>query len=200
MAFIPWPDGCKITLNWEGYSFFWKNVLCYSKPSFSLLDMTTLADMFIPELRPSLQAIMPTGVVLHNVTATDMTFEGAAEYTTPGAGDHGTGAADMESPGISVVITERTPLRGRSYRGRIYFTGLDDQSLFEGLWQTARADEVLDQFAAWDAVAAGLGWTHCIASEMHNHIVTTPANLQPVTSMMIRSLVPGSQRRRNVRP
>jgi len=197
MAFIPWEDGCKIVMNWDYGVHYWKNVFCFVKASFSLLDMTALADMFIPELRPALQALMPEAVTLHNITATDMTSEGAAVYTTAGAGDHGTSVeGDVSGLGVAVVVTMRTPLRGRSYRGRSYFNGLAEGQCSTGIWLQAAVDEVLDQYEAWQAVALGLGWTLSVASTRHNGVVTTPAHIEPVTSMVVRSLIPGSQRKR----
>lgn len=71
------------------------------------------------------QSFMPTTLTLKNIIATDLTANGApsVEYTTdlPATGTN----VNVQMPNhVTVAISLRTPLRGRSYRGRLYHIGL----------------------------------------------------------------------------
>lgn len=200
MAFIPWPFGAKAILKWHQGSTIWQNHLAFTKPSFLYDDMIALSGALETGLRSSYRAMMSTSAYFDGVDVVNMEEEGAAMYNTAYAGAAGTSTEDYIPPSLCALVTLRTAKRGRSYRGRVYLGGFVETLLASSLWHSTLTEECVDQMGAWQADALVEGWTLCIASEMHNHVVTSPAEMVPVTSIVIRSSIPAHQRRRDRRP
>jgi hypothetical protein len=64
------------------------------------------------------------GVQLRDLRTANQPFVSSTGAATPG-----TGAGTALPPGVSLIITERTALAGKGYRGRIYLPGLDSAAL-----------------------------------------------------------------------
>jgi len=126
MPFIPVPNTVQVELLylWDGQEC--ANVLHYGQPGLtSITDMEEAGSILVAWWDASMQTLVPSTLSLTQIKLTDLNDESApvVEYTTglPLAGQH---ASPSLPNNVSVTITKRTLLRGRSFRGRIYHPGL----------------------------------------------------------------------------
>lgn len=126
MAYIPVPDTVRAELvyNWDGVVC--ENILDFEAAAQpTLVTMAELGAHLVNWWDTSMQSAMPTNLSLINVKLTDLsTVDGPVL-------DYGTGlplAGLSVSPSlpnnVALVLTKRTALRGRSYRGRVYIPGM----------------------------------------------------------------------------
>lgn len=200
MAFVPWTNGAQAILQWASGIGTWTNRLAFSKLSFNYQDMVDLSGAIETGLRTAYKGFLATTVTFYGVDVIDMRVFGAQSYVSPYAGAPGLDIRQVLPSSLSVVATLRTAGRGRAFRGRTYLAGFTEEYLNSGIWDVALTGEVVSQMEAWQAAAVTEGWTLCVATEMINHVPQSPAVLTPVTSIEVRSAIPGHQRRRDRRP
>lgn len=88
-------------------------------------EMDELGDAIITSWNSIIKPQMPTTLSLIEVKVVDLTTQiSPTVYITTGLPIVGTNVSPALPNNNSLVITKRTALRGRSYRGRIYFSGL----------------------------------------------------------------------------
>lgn len=200
MAFIPWPDGAMGVCQWTGTLGTWTNRLAFTKPSYVFQDMVDLSNSLNSSIFTAFKSKLSPAVTFYGWDVIDMRSFGAPAWVTPYAGAPGTGTGDEMPPSVCVVVTLRTALRGRAYRGRQYVAGFEEPQITNGVWLAACTDQVLEQWNTWQEVAQNVGWTLCIANTHINKQPRTEAYMVPVISQEIRSGIPGHQRRRDRRP
>lgn len=200
MAFIPWPDGAKVIYNWTSTLGDWANVFAFSKADFTFQDMTDLGNTLFAALRTNYKNFLSDQAGLHDVNVIDMRTFGALNYRTGAPTAQGLNANEILPLQESLIATLRTLGRGRSFRGRKYMAGFTEEDMSDGIWGSTLVTEVVDQLSAWKVVAQQYGWTQCIASEQLNKVPQSPANLYPISQIIVRNSTPGTQRRRVNRP
>lgn len=200
MAFVPWEDGAQAIFQWSCGLGTWTNRLAFSKGLFNYQDMANLSTNLEAALRTAYKNKLADTVTFYGVDIIDMRSFGAQAYISSYAGAPGLNITEVLPPSVSCVVTLRTSGRGRSFRGRTYLAGFAEDQLDAGIWDAGLTAEVLSQMGAWQLAAIGVGWTLSVATEMINKVPQSPATLTPVTSMDVRSAVPGHQRRRDRRP
>lgn len=133
MAYIPVPNTAQLELvfNWGGQVC--QNVLHYVKASpWTLSLLEDLCGAAIGEYVAQFNVNNPTNMQLISVRATDLASQNGPVYETsdtlPATGANGSPSLPNN---CAIVITKRTALRGRSYRGRIYHMGLTEGSVTE---------------------------------------------------------------------
>lgn len=96
----------------------------------------------------SMKTLVTSNYSLVNVTTTDLDPAGAPStiYTT-GLPNSGTLSGDSLPGNCALVISLRTALRGRSYRGRIYHCGLGESQTLLNQVQVPARDSIR---TAWD--------------------------------------------------
>lgn len=127
--------------------------------------------------------------------------------TSTGGATAGTGAASALPPGVALVISERTALAGRGFRGRVYLPGLDSVALTAGTGAVSAAANTaaLNFMTAVQTALTASGITLAIANPAraaytgrHNRAIPARVATQvPVTSMVARTTALTSQRRRS---
>jgi hypothetical protein len=154
----------------------------------------------------SYKAFVNAGCQFAGVAIRDLRTAGMPLVQSTGAATPGTGAGLALPPGVSAVITLRTANAGRNFRGRAYLPGLDSTSLnantgnFSAAFQTAAQNFMTEVETALTASNI----THAIANPARQQYTgkknavhpARAAAIVPVTSLLMRSLVPFSQRRR----
>lgn len=200
MAFIAWPDGAMAVFQWASGLGTWTNRMAFTKPDFTYVDMANLSAILEQAIRTSYKQLLADTVTFYGVDVIDMRAFGAQAYVTPYAGAPGLDTAEVLPSGVAVVITTRTPLRGRAFRGRMYLAGFAEDQLDAGIWDAGCTSECLSQVGAWRAVATASGWTHSVPTTQINKVPQSPAVMTPITSIAVRSGIPGHQRRRDRRP
>lgn len=155
-----------------------------------------------------LAALCPASTILQSVGIRSLVSANLPEFVGTGASVPGTGTGDPMPRAAAVVATLRTALAGRSYRGRVFFTGLnegqnDSVSTISAAAQTAVVAFVNAIGTALTAQGLSLAVLSPALPERPNSagglLPAKAAFATPVTSVTSRSAAWGSQRRRTHR-
>lgn len=144
---------------------------------------------------------------LANVQLRDMRTANQPWVLSTGAATPGTSVSAALPPGVSLVISERTALAGRGYRGRIYLPGLAANALVVGTGAASAAANTaaVNFINAVSAAMTANGVTLAIANPARaayagrrgRAIPARAAGIVPVTSVLARLTALTSQRRRS---
>lgn len=196
MAFQETVDGAMIRLNWnDSFQGNWSNTLWCSKSFFTSTDQGDLADELVSRLNNTLLDPLASSVTLTNVIVVDGRTEGAPQVIRPSGATGNTGG-DSVPLNLAVCITLRTPLRGRSYRGRVYIAGWTEGDMAGNGWSPATVNSALDIVSAVIDGAAQVGWQLGVRSGQLNNVLRAQAVVTPVINHLSRSGVVTTQRRR----
>lgn len=197
MTFIPVPRGVQLCFNFVTGGQAWQFCIQLQKTagSVTVTDLENVRDDAATWWTSDLKALMHPSTQGTNITATDMTTQGGP-ISTLVTGHLGTASGTALPNNAAVVVSHRTDLRGRSYRGRSYVGGLASSAL-------STATEIASGFitslgaAFIDLAAAELvnGFEHVIASRQHNGVATNPAVVHPVTAYIIDTHFDAQRRR-----
>lgn len=200
MAFQATQNGARVwcKLNWGGKEY--GNVLWFSKPEISYEDLEDLADVCLSAYKSSLTGSFNDDVVIGPFYAYDMRTSGGVVVQSTVATGAGTNASDPLPIATCVVATHYTANRGRAYRGRSYLGGFVEGDLINGVWQVSLANGITGMFGAIKTNAAAIGWTFGVRSGTLDGVQRAVAVVTPITTTLVRSTIPGSQRTRYGRP
>lgn len=200
MAFQPAQNALKVEMNWVGPGgLYWQNVLHFTKTDFDEDDVDLLlAIMALTYANSDLITKVVEEVSLGSLVGTDIRTQGSWQRELI-VGDPGENIGDMAAQGAALVATLRTDLRGRSYRGRFYMCGIADSELVDGAWIIGTASDVTEFLQQVADAALTIGFVFVVLSRWLNEVERLIALGQEITSIVVRSLAPGSQRRRNRR-
>lgn len=150
-------------------------------------------------------ARVTSGMSLTGVGLRDLNIPNQAEYIDAGAAVPGTGTGDMYAYSIALVVTLRTAMSGKSYRGRCYLPGLTETEVQSGGQPTTIANTSAAAFL--NAIRANL-----LTSNLRQSILSLPrpadsttnpptpqwdgANTEVTTAVIRNTVQVGSQRRR----
>lgn len=200
MTFIPVPDCAMARIEFAQGTQMFSIAPWFRKSDFLYTDHTALAELVDDIVGTALVPGTSASVNYTGVRVYDMRSDQApVVYVNTSAGP-GQGGAEFTPISDCIVLTLRTAERGRSGRGRLYFSGLSETSITLGLWNQATADMVTNFYADLRDGAFGIGWTAVVASKYHNGEPRQTAASYPVTQFEVRNLVVATQRRRIDRP
>lgn len=135
------------------------------------------------------------GTELRQITGTDLSQQGGPQSVRT-VGEFGSVTGTGLPLNAAIVTTERTQLRGRSYRGRMYLSGLTTTQMNgENAVNTTFLTTLLGWWTALIAQFSPNNLVWVVASKQHNKVVTDPAVTTVVTSVTIDPYI-DSQRRR----
>lgn len=200
MSFVPWDQGAMGVFQWSGPNGTWTNRFAYKKDNFTYNDMVALSQNLEANIRTAYKGFLADTVTFYGVDVIDMRSFGAQAYISAYAGAPGLDEGEILPASVCAVCTLRTPGRGRAFRGRTYLAGFSEAFLDGGIWDAGLTAEVLSQMGAWQQAAVSQGWTLCVATKQINKVPLALAQLNAVTSLDVRSAIPGHQRRRDRRP
>lgn len=198
MPFIPIPRGISICFPVEIASQKLEFCVTVQKASGVVVPSTDFDNIeaaieaaWATTLKPqmSIDATM-TGPII-----TDQSVEGGAQQIYPFV-QAGTVSSPALPNNAALVISHRTAKRGRSYRGRSYFTGIPTNKQLTPVSVTSTyASALVSAFITlMDAIGA-VGFPQIVASKQHNGAVTSPAATNLVTANIVDTNF-DSQRRR----
>jgi len=152
-----------------------------------------------------LKALTSDTVELQGVGIRDLRSANQVEYTQTSAPVAGTGAANPMPTQLAAVVTLRTDLAGKSYRGRVYIGGADeDQNDGTGRIAGAYNTAIVAFITAVKADMAAEGITLAIISAPRYANLPPPADIQTwagdltdVTAQVARDTHWDSQNRRD---
>lgn len=151
----------------------------------------------------NLAPIVSSNVELREVVGTSMTSASSpVGNAVPGSPLFGGSTANIVPGNVTMAISFRTGLRGRSFRGRNYAVGITEDQIagnqfvagLTALWQAAYDQLLLD--------SAGAGWEWVVASrfsgvDVNGDPIPRAAGVTtPVTSIVVVDNNVDSQRRR----
>lgn len=109
-------------------------------------------------------AACPTTTQLVRVGIRDMRVEHQPEFRDTGAAVTGTTALDQLPNGVAMCITLRTAGAGKSFRGRMYLSGFDENSNVAGLINVGTADTAITFVTAIRTAFSNNGLAMAVAS------------------------------------
>jgi hypothetical protein len=200
MAFKPAPDCVKAVIGYHMGTMYWTNSLWFRRAAFTNTDMTELADAIDAKVNTDLCPKMSDQCTYDGVKVYDMrTIDGLVVLNDDNA-SAGDNTGDPEPIDTALVLTLRTLYRGRSARGRLYFTGFLKNDLDDGLWKETLVTAVEGFYGAVHADALQLGWAPVIVSFQEDKVKLEEGFSRIITAWEVRSRIPGNQRRRLDRP
>lgn len=148
MEFIPVPGVAEVTFHQTSLGEKVVNVLHYFADTLtSAADLDVLAFEAFQWWATNAAPLLPDSVSLDFVRAKDLTTESGAQVEYGGSGpEPGQSASPALPNGCALVITKRTSIAGRSYRGRIYVCGLIESNVDGNTVQPTTVTNWLD---AW---------------------------------------------------
>lgn len=201
MAFQPVAQGCSAELIWAYGTVTWENVLWFKRAEFGTAEMSALGTAIgTATLSTNVLQLLDSEVTLDKVVLTDHRTEGAPQVEVDLSGKAGTVAGDIAPRKLAIVATLRTALRGRSYRGRVYVSGLAEGNLENGVWSASSLAEVDEWLTLIGNNAASEGFDWGVLSRVHNGVERASGLITTITSVEMRSAIPGTQNRRLQRP
>lgn len=199
------PNTVQVRLIWSsGGTEFAVNVLHFRNSLGVAVDQalcngiaTDVASAFDTALGTGTEINATTGIT--RVTIRDLNTANQPEFTATVAGALGTGTAELLPKTSSVVVTLRTALAGRSFRGRVYVPGWTEAANAAGGVITAPAQ------ASADGIVRNTRANLAVRGLLLG-VVSTRANKAPrpvniitdVTVLAVRDNQWDSQRRRNI--
>lgn len=197
MAFIPIPRGIRvcfpITIASQNVEF----CVTVQKASGSVVpaDFDAIESVIESGWDSTLRSVMSNLATLARVIITDVSTEGGPQSIYPFV-QTGTVSSAALPNNAALVVSHRTAKRGRSYRGRSYFTGipLSAQNSATDVSSTYATNLATAFSTLMDAIGAS-GYPHVVASKQHNGVVSNPATVAPVQAYVVDTHF-DSQRRR----
>jgi len=205
MPFIPVPNTALVELRSTLDGQDVENTLWFDfgvEPTAS--DLSDLGNLLLDWWVARIKPITSQANQLREVVVTDMTTESSAQVTVPAPGGTQGDATDEIMPGnVTVCVSFRTALRGRSFRGRNYFIGLTVGQVSGSQVISTQVDAITTAYGSLGADITGSGWTWVIASRYDGVDPTTGKPIPraegivtPVQSVVVVDPIVDSQRRR----
>jgi hypothetical protein len=199
-------------LQWSGVTRTWLNVLgLRAIGAFPTIDQA-FANALHGVVNTSLTAsgLLPhlaSTTIFERISVRSLNTAAQPEITSTGTPTAGGGTTDPLPLNNAVCVTLRTPLAGKSFRGRVYIAGYDEASNDAGGRVLAAANEGARAFIAnLNANLAAQGFTLGVLSRATD-AKTIPSKVIPartgqinaVTAVIMRDTKWESQRRRTGR-
>jgi len=201
MAFIPIPGCASAVIEGSYYSNPIITVLHFAKAGggdFSASDCAALAGIVATAWPFFMLPVMSNQYSFISAKVTDQSDE-FGPSSTVSAFPPVFGA--QTSPGLpghtTLVMTHRTALRGRSFRGRTYMPGLTEDGVVGNTVEAARSLALGTAFNDFMADVTGAGYVFVIASRYTGNAPRVTGLATPVTSSGFRDNIVDSQRRRS---
>lgn len=197
MAFIPVPNGVQLCFDFASSGQNWQFCLMLRKSS-GAPTTTDLEDVVLAAATwwgSSLKPDLTTATTLRQIRATDMTVQGGPQHIDT-INQAGTSASDEIGLNSPLVVSLRTQKRGRSYRGRVYISGMNIDGISNAVdVASGTASAFATIFAGLATALDALGFDVVVASRQHNGVPTNPAEVNEVTAYIVDTHL-DSQRRR----
>jgi hypothetical protein len=162
----------------------------------SVTDLGNLAAAVEDSWELNITPLVCSDITLDRTVATDLTTDSSGQVVDPG-GINGSNAGASMPDNVTLAISFRTALRGRSYRGRVYHVGVARSAVTGDSVGTSNALAYQEQYQAFiaDILTAMPGWTHVVVSLCNEGSWRTTGVTTPVTSIQVDPTI-DSQRKR----
>jgi len=200
MAFIPVQDCLAVRIFTGGTTTLWSNTLYYARPNYTFPEQQTLTEEVFDTWATGITASLDAQYQTRYAISTDLRSEFAPTYAYSPAPVAGTDVGEELPIQDAMVVTLRTIFRGRGGRGRLYIAGFNESALSSGMFAANDINNVMAMLLAVQVAANAAGFLWVIAHRYENGVPLALGEPRTVTSALVRSSIPGVQRRRSRRP
>ena len=170
MAQLVIPNAALLTLNWSGETRTWRNVIgMVGVGALPTIEQGLASALFTGISTAAgvvnlLAELAPT-VVFESITIRDISAPNRAEFTSAGTPVSGGGTGDALPLSVAAVVTIRTALAGKSFRGRTYFSGFTEaQNDAQGRQLPAVNTAIVGAMTSINSILAGHALTVAVLS------------------------------------
>lgn len=198
MAFIPTADTARVSvvLDWGGQevvmTFWFKR-----DGGWTTLLLSTLCDAFLDWLTDHFMPGRSTTLSVTEVNAVDQaSVSGPSVTVAPGTPIVGAETSDSMAQNVAAVVTNRTTLRGRSFRGRNYVPGIMVGNFAStGVFSTGFVSGLLAVWAFISDIESATDSVHSVVSHFTGGAARVSGVATPIIDYTM-DLPSDSQRRR----
>lgn len=197
-VFVPVPNVVKAELIFSHSGQTAVNVLHYQAPGVpSAVNMEDLCEGLITWWDVNMQPLVASSTALTLVRATDLTTQFAQVVEEQqGLPLAGSAAGAVPPSSVTLCMTKRTALRGRSHRGRLYHVGFTSAQITGNSVVTATVNSLLSVYNMLLAISSVDGnYELVVVSYQENNQPLSPGQFTPVVRFTTDGIV-DSQRRR----
>lgn len=212
MAQLVVPNAGLLTLNWSGETRTWHNVIgLVGQAALPTFDQALAEGLFTGISTAagfvSLLARLAPTVVFESLTIRDIHLPNRPEFTSTGTPVSGGGTGDCLPLNVAAVVTVRTALAGKSFRGRTYFSGFaESENDAQGRQSAAVNTSIVSAMTSINSICAGHSLTIGVVSRPQDAktipaktITSRAGQATAVQSFAARNTKWESQRRRTGR-
>lgn len=198
MAFVEVPNVTMLEAVYIQAGSYTENVFYYLAPGVATVtDIQELGAAWITEWNANMKVCIPIETSLVNVKLTDLTTAISPVVnwaaTLPIAGTRST---NILPSNVTLAFTRRTALRGRSFRGRIYWPGLCESDVTQNTVASALVAQIVNALLAMNVVTTTLGnWEQVVVSRVSNGVERATGLATPVTTWGSDGIVDSMRRR-----
>lgn len=198
MAFIPVPNTIQLELVYAWDNQVAQTVLHYTKASpWTPSTMTEACVSMIAEWNTGMKPLMPLTLSLIQIRATDLSSAtGTVINYATGLPIAGTNSAPSLPNSVAMVVTKRTLLRGRSYRGRIYHPGLNESAVLANQVLATTAAQIVAVYTAMMSLTLTADEATMTVVSRFNNNAPRATGVATLVNNMTTDGVVDSQRRR----
>jgi hypothetical protein len=206
MPFVPVANAVGVEMRMTLDNQKIENTLYFFNPTGpDATNMTLLASELEGWWTNECAPLLPLDVALREIVITDLTTATSFQVTSALAAPvFGTVGSPALPNNVSMAVSFRTALRGRSFRGRNYIAALTEGSVVNN---TVQPTQVADWIAAYaqlltDPGIAAAGYTWCVVTRFSgvdangDPIPRVAGGAQPVTAVVVTDTTVDSMRRR----
>lgn len=197
MPFIAVPGAAQVHMRYDWWGQRVENVLGVMELADGAFgDGEAVIDVFLDWFNTSLKAQLSTNIILKEIFFQEQETEGAPgalrTLLTPIGGSSGPSVPNN----VAFVITLRTGISGRSYRGRSYVPGLPKDAVTGSLLSAGVAADLVSSYNALNSNLHEMDVALAILSRFHLNAPRSPGIANQVTAATYVDLSVDSQRRR----
>lgn len=199
MAFVPVSGAVMAEIRMSLDSQLIENTL-YFRSRAEAIDptLTGLGNALLLWWTTSYRVKLPDSVTLREIYLTDLNSATGPTHTAPAPAPApaGLAATPVMPNNVTIAVSFRTGLRGRSYRGRNYFGALGEGQISSNTLDGATQAGII---AAYNALLTGDvadDWEWGVVSRFSGGVPRAAGVFTPVTAVLITDSIVDSQRRR----
>lgn len=198
MAFIPVPNTVMVEMIQVFKANRYENTLYFKRATpWDDASMTSLGADLATWWDTQLGSQLSDQLSLDMIKLTSLESETANfQEFTDGLPQSGGSATDPLPPQDSMVVTFKTNVRGRSFRGRNYLVGFVESMQSGGEWNTTIQGEIETAIAGLVTVATDNDCEWVVVSRYTNNAPRVTGIATPVTGFAARPIVASQRRRR----
>lgn len=159
----------------------------------------SLIDTIMSEHWDRLRLVFSPDVALVERVITDLSTQSSPSFSfpvTPPQGGANVGAGEALPNNVSLCVSARTSLRGRSFRGRNYLPPLPEQLVDGNTVLTTAVTAILDSYNLMRADSASQALDMVVVSRVSNGVPRAQGLTTDITTFIVSDPTVDSQRRR----